>query len=183
MDDGDKIIVNVNGFFSERLAEAIKAYGGHPLVVNSEWGKAPRTDDFRKIIKANPDTKALAVVYNETSTGVTVRSLQEIGKLCQEEDILFIVDAISILGGDKLPVDDWSVDLCVTASQKCLMCPPGLSFVSVSQKAWEKISAKKQHRSFYLDLPMYKKYMGYKPDLRDTESAPTRYTIQWRLLD
>src|SRR5260370_22991198 len=92
--------------------------------------------------------------------GITVRSLQEIGKLCQEEDILFIVDAISILGGDKLPVDDWNVDMCVTASQKCLMCPPGLSFVSVSQKAWEKISAKKQHRSFYLDLPMYKKYMG-----------------------
>ena len=135
IDDGDKIIVNVNGFFSERLAEAVKAYGGQPLVVNSEWGRAPRTDDFRKIIKANPDTKALAVVYNETSTGVTVRSLQEIGKLCQEEDILFIVDAISILGGDKLPVDDWNVDMCVTASQKCLMCPPGLSFVSVSQKA------------------------------------------------
>src|SRR5256885_3909350 len=78
IEDGDKIIVNVNGFFSERLGEAIKAYGGHPLVVSSEWGKAPRTEDFRKIIKANPDAKALAVVYNETSTGVTVRSLQEI---------------------------------------------------------------------------------------------------------
>src|SRR2546421_6689017 len=50
--------------------------------------------------------------------------------------------------------------MCVTASQKCMMCPPGLSFISVSQKAWEKIIAKKQHRSFYLDLPMYKKYMG-----------------------
>src|SRR5947208_16921211 len=50
--------------------------------------------------------------------------------------------------------------MCVTASQKCMMCPPGLSFVSVSEKAWEKIIAKKQHRSFYLDLPMYKKYMG-----------------------
>src|SRR5881398_1912637 len=165
IEDGDKIIVNVNGFFSERLAEAIKAYGGQPLVVSSEWGKAPRTEDFRKIIKANPDAKALAVVYNETSTGVTVRSLQEIGKLCEEEDILLIVDAISILGGDKLPVDEWSVDMCVTASQKCLMCPPGLSFVSVSEKAWEKISSKKQHRSFYLDLPMYKKYMvdGFTP--------------------
>src|SRR2546429_8152120 len=159
-DDGDKIMVNVNGFFSERLGEAINAYGGHPLVVNSEWGNAPRTDDFRKIIKANPDTKALAVVYNETSTGVTVRSLQELGKLCADEDILLVVDAISILSGDKLPVDDWSVDMCVTASQKCLMCPPGLSFVTVSQKAWEKIESKKHHRSFYLDLPMYKKYMG-----------------------
>src|SRR5256712_12178785 len=74
-DDGDKIIVNVNGFFSERLAEAVKAYGGHPVVVGSEWGKAPRAEDLRKAIKANPDSKALAVVYNETSTGVTVRSL------------------------------------------------------------------------------------------------------------
>src|SRR5881296_1437939 len=165
IDDGDKIIVNVNGFFSERLAEAIKAYGGHPLVVNSEWGNAPRTDDFRKIIKANPDAKALAVVYNETSTGVTVRSLQEIGKLCEEEDILLIVDAISILGGDKLPVDDWNVDICVTASQKCLMTPPGLAFISVSDKAWTKIKSKKINRSYYLDLLMYQKYIqdGYTP--------------------
>src|SRR5438034_10920571 len=85
-------------------------------------------------IKANPDAKALAVVYYETSTGVTARSLEEIGKFCEEEDILLVVDAISILGGDKLPVDDWSVDMCVTASQKCLMCPPGLSFVTVSQR-------------------------------------------------
>jgi len=164
-DDGDKIIINVNGFFSERLAEAVKAYGGTPVTINSEWGKAPRTDDFRKTIKANPDSKALAVVYNETSTGVTVRSLQELGKLCADEDILLIVDAISILGGDKLPVDDWSVDMCVTASQKCLMCPPGLSFVTVSQKAWEKIDSKKHHRSFYLDLPMYRKFLesGYTP--------------------
>ncbi|HKI75793.1 MAG TPA: aminotransferase class V-fold PLP-dependent enzyme, partial [Candidatus Bathyarchaeia archaeon] len=93
IDDGDKIVVNVNGFFSERLGEAIKAYGGHPLLVSSEWGKAPRTEDFRKIIKANPDAKALAVVYNETSTGVTARSLEEIGKFCEEEDILLVVDA------------------------------------------------------------------------------------------
>jgi aspartate aminotransferase-like enzyme len=164
-DDGDKIIVNVNGFFSERLGEAIRAYGGMPVVLNSEWGKAPKTEDFRKLLKANPDTKAVAVVYNETSTGVTVRSLQEIGKLCAEEDVLLIVDAISILGGDKLPVDEWNVDMCVTASQKCLMCPPGLSFVSVSQKAWEKIGSKKTHRSFYLDLPMYRKFMedGFTP--------------------
>jgi aspartate aminotransferase-like enzyme len=165
VDDGDKVIVNVNGFFSERLGEAIKAYGGKPIILNSEWGKAPRTEDFRKLLKANPETKAVAVVYNETSTGVTVRSLQEIGRLCAEEDVLLIVDAISILGGDKLPVDEWNVDMCVTASQKCLMCPPGLSFVSVSQKAWEKIDSKRHHRSFYLDLPMYRKFMedGFTP--------------------
>jgi aspartate aminotransferase-like enzyme len=164
-DDGDKIVVNVTGFFSERLAEAVQRYGGNPITINSEWGKAPRTEDFRKALKANPDAEAVAVVYNETSTGVTVRSMQEIGKLCADQNVLLIVDAISILGGDKLPVDDWNVDMCVTASQKCLMCPPGLSFVSVSEKAWEKIESKKHQRSFYLDLPMYRKFMetGYTP--------------------
>src|SRR3989442_2299706 len=85
IDDGDKIIVNVNGFFSERLAEAIKAYGGHPLVGKSEWGKAPPTHDFRKIVKTNPDPKTPAGVYNENSNRVTRRSLPEIGKNCQEE--------------------------------------------------------------------------------------------------
>src|SRR5437899_2818846 len=159
-DDGDEIIVTVNGFFSERLSEAVKSYGGKPVIVGADWGKAPRIEQLERAMKEHPKANALAFVYNETSTGVTVRCLQQLGELCADNDILFIVDAISILGGDKLPVDDWSVDLCVTASQKCLMCPPGLSFVSVSEKAWEKIRAKKQHRSFYLDLPMYKKYMG-----------------------
>ena len=164
-DDGDKIIVNVNGFFSERLGEAVRSYGGTPVILASEWGKAPRLEDFKKVLKANPDAKALAVVYNETSTGTTVRSLEEVGKLCANEDILLIVDAISILGGDKLPVDDWNIDMCITASQKCLMCPPGLSFVTVSEKAWNKIDSKKRKRSYFLDLPMYKKFLedGYTP--------------------
>src|SRR5216683_3212970 len=165
IDDGDKIIVNVNGFFSERLSEAITAYGGQPITVESPWGKAPRIEDFRKALKAHPDAKALAVVYNETSTGVTVRCMEELGKMCMDNNLLLMVDAISILGGDNLPVDKWQVDVCVTASQKCLMCPPGLSFISVSDKAWSKIQSKKARRSYYFDLPMWKKYGedGYTP--------------------
>src|SRR5207249_2163141 len=114
---------------------------------------------FEKIAKANPDAKALAVVYNETSTGVTVRALERLGEMSADHDMLLIVDAISILGGDKLPVDDWNVDICVTASQKCLMTPPGLAFISVSDKAWTKIKSKKVNRSYYLDLLMYQKYI------------------------
>src|SRR5213593_2604877 len=158
-DDGDEIIVTVNGFFSERLSEAIKSYGGKPVVVGADWGKAPRIEQLERAIKEHPKAKALAFVYNETSTGVTVRCLQQLGELCANHDILLMVDAISILGGDNLPVDDWNVDLCVTASQKCLMCPPGLSFVSVSEKAWEKIQTRKAKRSYYFDLLMYKKYL------------------------
>ena len=162
---GDKIIVNVNGFFSERLGEAITAYGGKPVLVNSPWGKAPTVEDFRKEIQANPDAKAVAVVYNETSTGATARSLENLGKICRDNNMLLIVDAISILGGDNLPVDKWGVDVCVTASQKCLMCPPGLSFISVSSKAWEKINSNKTRHSYYFDMPMWKKFAedGYTP--------------------
>src|SRR5437879_12953850 len=91
-DDGDKIIVNVNGFFSERLGEAIKAYGGKPVVWGSEWGKAPRVEDFEKIVKANPDAKALAVVYNETSAVVTVRALELIGEMWGDGYMVMTVD-------------------------------------------------------------------------------------------
>ncbi len=164
-DNGDKIIVNVNGFFSERLSEAISAYGGQPIIVSSPWGKAPNIEDFRNALKAHPEAKALTVVYNETSTGVTARCLRELGELCRENSTLLIVDAISILGGDELPVDKWQVDICVTASQKCLMCPPGLSFISVSEQAWSKIRSKKARHSYYFDLPMWKKFAedGYTP--------------------
>src|SRR2546421_2109973 len=163
--DGDEIIVTVNGFFSERLSEAVKSYGGKPVIVGADWGKAPRIEQLERAMKEHPKAKALAFVYNETSTGVTVRCLQQLGELCANHDILLMVDAISILGGDNLPVDDWNVDICVTASQKCLMTPPGLAFVSVSDKAWTKIKSKKIDRSYYLDLVMYKKYIedGYTP--------------------
>jgi len=176
IDDGDKVVVTVNGFFSERLSDAIKAYGGKPVPINSKWGTSAKIEDFQKVLKANPDTKLLAVVYNETSTGAKIRCMEELSKLCAEEDVLLMVDAISILGGDELPVDKWNVDLCVTASQKCLMCPPGLSFVSVSEKAWSRIRAKRNHRSYYFDLPMWKKYQeeGYTPF---TPSVPLFYAL------
>ncbi|NIR86889.1 aminotransferase class V-fold PLP-dependent enzyme, partial [Candidatus Bathyarchaeota archaeon] len=68
---------------------------------------------------------------NETSTGVTVRDLPKIGRIARENNLLLVVDAISVLGGDRLPVDEWGVDVCVAGSQKCLACPPGLAMVSV----------------------------------------------------
>jgi aspartate aminotransferase-like enzyme len=176
VDPGDKVAVTVNGFFSERLFEAIAAYGGKPIAIKSEWGRAARMGDIERTLKANPDTKILAVVYNETSTGATIRCMEELSEVCSDKGILLMVDAISILGGDELPVDRWNVDLCVTASQKCLMCPPGLSFVSVSSKAWSKIRARKQSRSYYFDLPMWKKYQeeGYTPF---TPSVPLFYAL------
>jgi len=100
--------------------------------------------------------KALAVVYNETSTGTTTRNLIDIGRICHDHGALFVVDAISILGGDELPVDEWGVDICIAGSQKCLMTPPGLVLLSVSERAWKVVE--KARRSYYFDLPAYKEY-------------------------
>ena len=158
---GDKVIVPVFGVFSERLAEKVKRRGGIPVQLSLPWGTAPRASEIKEIVEREPDAKAIFLVYNETSTGVTVRELPEIGRIAKENNLLLIVDAISILGGDKLPVDEWNIDFCITGSQKCIACPPGLAMVSVSQKAWEKIE-KTENKPMYFDLLRMKEYAAKK---------------------
>ncbi len=158
---GDKVIVPVFGVFSERLAEKVKRRGGIPVELSLPWGTAPRASEIKEIVEREPDAKAIFLVYNETSTGVTVRELPEIGRIAKENNLLLIVDAISILGGDKLPVDEWNIDFCITGSQKCIACPPGLAMISVSQKAWEKIE-KTENKPMYFDLLRMKEYAAKK---------------------
>jgi aspartate aminotransferase-like enzyme len=147
---GDKIIIPVFGLFSERMKETIARRGGVPVELSLRWGAAPTADQVGELVEKEGDLKAIVVVYNETSTGATARELPEIGDIARENNLLFIVDAVSILGGDKLPVDEWGVDMCVSASQKCVACPPGLALLSVSEKAWEVIG--ETERPFYLDM-------------------------------
>jgi aspartate aminotransferase-like enzyme len=152
----NKILVPNCGFFGGRLKDNIVAMGGNPVEIPVEWGKAVTMDMIEDAVKREKDVKAIALVYNETSTGTKINSLREIGEFCDEHDLLFVVDAISVLGGDDLPVDDWHVDICIAGSQKCLMCPPGLALLSVSEKAWSVID--KSINTFYFNLKAYRKY-------------------------
>ncbi|MEM2111198.1 MAG: alanine--glyoxylate aminotransferase family protein [Candidatus Bathyarchaeia archaeon] len=158
---GDRVIVPVFGLFSERLKESIIRRGGKPVELQLKWGTAPTKDQIKQLLESQKDMKALAIVYNETSTGVTVRDLPEIAELANENDLLLIVDAVSILGGDELPVDKWRVDICIAASQKCIACPPGLSLISVSEKAWKTIEQTSQ-RPFYFDLVQMRSFNAKK---------------------
>lgn len=155
---GDKVIIPSFGFFCERLEETITAYGGKPITVPAEWGKCTPMDPIEEAIDKNLDAKAIVIVYNETSTGVTFRDLPKLGKIAEENDLLLIVDAISILGGDELPTDKWGVDICITGTQKCLACPPGLALISVSEKAWRVIEETKNKHTYYFDLAKYREY-------------------------
>jgi len=152
-----KIIVPVNGEFSRRFLEAVNLLGGRGIEIPVEIGDAVTVSQVEDMLKKQSPVTAVAIIYNETSTGVTTPNLKQIGELCRKYETLFLVDAISIQGGVELPVDDWGIDICVTGSQKCLMTPPGLALISVSTKAWEVIH--RTPRSYYFDLQLCKEFM------------------------
>jgi len=172
---GDKIIIPVFGYFSERVKEKILRHRGKPIEIPINWGKAPTAEQIEQTIKKEKNIKAVAVVHNETSTGVTMRDLAQIGEITKEHDIIFFVDAVSILAGDQLPVDKWNIDLCAAGSQKCLACPPGLGVISVSEKTWETIK-KTTHRPYYFDLISTRDYASKKAT-PSTPSLPLYYAL------
>lgn len=153
LNPGDKVIVPVSGYFSERLKEKVERHGGKVVEVPVEWGQAPTAEQIEATIKKEGKIKLIAVVHNETSTGVTVRDLPKMAEIARENDALLMADSISILGGDYLPVDRWDIDLCVTGSQKCLAGPPGLGLISVGKRSWEAIEKKSEKPPYYFDLP------------------------------
>ncbi|MDW8049221.1 MAG: alanine--glyoxylate aminotransferase family protein [Nitrososphaerota archaeon] len=171
---GDRVLVPVFGLFSERLREAVVRRGGKPVDLPVRWGSAPSAERIREIVEGEKDLKAVAIVYNETSTGVKVKDLPKIGEICKEKGILLIVDAVSVLGGDELPVDKWNIDICVAASQKCIACPPGLAPISVSEKAWSIIE--RVERPFYFDLVEMRKFSERK-ETPFTPALPLFYAL------
>jgi len=126
----DKIVTISNGKFGERFTEIGERYG-QAIPVRFEWGTP---FDLEKVEAAlEQGAKAVAMVHNETSVGLT-NPAKEVGKLAQKHDAIFIVDGISSIGGNEFLTDDWNIDIAITGSQKALAVPPGLAIVSVSQK-------------------------------------------------
>ena len=152
---GDRVIAATAGAFGDRFVAMAEAYGADVKRMDFEWGGPLNPDDIRKALQDEPDIKAVLVTHNETSTGVT-HPVEEIAKIVKGEfDKLLLIDAVSSLGCIPIPVDAWNCDMVGTASQKGFMIPPGLSFISVSERAWEAQQTAKMPR-FYFDLTMAK---------------------------
>ena len=130
----DKVITVNGGKFGERWTEIAKAHGLEAIELKIEWGKGPSPDEIARLIDANPTVKGVLATLCETSTA-TVYDIEGIGTVAKAKNVLFVVDAISGLGQDKLLTDDWGVDVVVSGSQKGFMLPPGLAFISLSKKA------------------------------------------------
>lgn len=163
---GDTAITVQAGKFGERWTEICSSYGIVTEIIDVEWGKALEPKEIEKKLKANPKIKAVFTTLCETSTGVT-HDIEAIGKIVRNSDAVLVVDAISGLGAIDLKTDAWSVDVVVSGSQKGLMLPPGLAFISVSAKAWDKINVSKCSR-YYFDLKEAKKAQ----DKTDTPFTP-----------
>ena len=172
---GDKVIIPVFGVFGQRMRDKIVGCGGKAVELPLEWGEAPTAEQIAQIVDKEKGAKAIALVYNETSTGVTVRDLPKIGKIARENNLLLVVDAISVLGGDNLPIDKWNVDICVAGSQKCLACPPGLAMVAVNDRAWEVIE-KTVARPYYFDLVKMRDFIA-KIETPFTPAVPLFYAL------
>ncbi|HEX6294796.1 MAG TPA: alanine--glyoxylate aminotransferase family protein [Nitrososphaeraceae archaeon] len=173
---GDKVIIPVNGEFSTRLADLIDSWGGTAIRITAPFGENPPIEKIEEAFEANKDVKALYAVYNETSTGTTIRYMDKLGNLCGKYGSFYIADAVSILGGDELPVDKWNIDICITASQKALAAPPGVSPISINERT-KKYMQSNVSPILYLNLNRYFKYYLEHTETPFTPALPLYYAF------
>ncbi|MAR54775.1 MAG: alanine--glyoxylate aminotransferase [Acidimicrobiaceae bacterium] len=148
---GDQVVVGVNGVFGNRMCDVASRAGAVVTKVEEDWGRAI---DPERLLAAHPNPKMIAVVHAETSTGVR-NDIHDLG--AGKGDALLLVDCVTSLGGIPVLIDEWAVDIAYSGTQKCLGVPPGLSPVTVSDRAMERLVETPQ--SWYLDLNMIKDYV------------------------
>ena len=172
VEPGDKVIVCVNGVFGGRMKENVERLGGTPVVVEDVWSDPVDANKVSDAFKKNPDAKMLAFVQAETSTGA-LSDAKTLTDIAHQYNALAIVDAVTALGGVPLRVDDWGIDAIYSGTQKCLSAPPGLSPVSLSARAVDKIKARKTKvASWFLDLTLVMGYWGSSAKRTYHHTAP-----------
>jgi len=156
---GEKVLVPINGWFAERLFRIAQAYELDARCLEFDILEPLAVEPVEEFLRKEKDTQAILMVHHETHTGI-VNPVKEIGQLAKEYNVPLIVDAVSSLGGIDLKVDEWGVDLCVTASQKGLEAPPGLALISISERAWRIMDAKgPTGHGFYLDPRVWREFL------------------------
>ncbi len=173
-------IAIANGKFGERFGEIAVRYKADAVTpvnvnVNFEWGHSIELEAVKEALENCSNPKIVTMVHNETSTGI-LNPAKEVGKLARKHDAVFVLDCITSIGGDKVPVDELGADIAIVGSQKCLGAPPGLSALSVSEHAREMIR-ENEKRPYYMDLIAYKKSLE-KKQTPYTPALPLFFALQ-----
>ncbi|MEM9623246.1 MAG: alanine--glyoxylate aminotransferase family protein [Pseudomonadota bacterium] len=158
VEPGDKVIVCINGVFGMRMAENVRRMGGELVTVEDEWGTQVDPQKLAEALASHPDSKIVAFVHAETSTGVC----SDVAALCalaRDAGCLTIVDSVTALGGVELRVDAWQADVVYSGTQKCLSCPPGISLITFSEAAAARVKSRNVPvQSWFLDLSLLMAY-------------------------
>jgi alanine-glyoxylate transaminase/serine-glyoxylate transaminase/serine-pyruvate transaminase len=170
IDEGDEVVVAVNGAFGERIADAAGRLGARVHRVEAEWGRMVEAERLEAALKTARQPKLLAVVHAETSTGV-YQPVERLGELAHRYGALMVMDAVTSLGCVPVEIDRWQIDACYSCTQKGIGAPPGLAPITFSERAMQAIRARKQKcRSWYFDVAMIERYWG--PDRLYHHTAP-----------
>ena len=177
VEPGDEVVVGINGFFGQRLAEIVERHGGTALRVEVDFGQVVGTDQIATALDAHPNAKMVAVVHGETSSGVG-QPLEDIGKLVRERGKIFLVDTVCSLGGANITVDDYLIDICYSAGQKCVGGPAGIACITLNDRAMSVIDSRSRPvDTWYLDLTLIRKYWLSDRVYHHTAPGPLIYAL------
>lgn len=169
---GDTVIVCQNGVFGGRMRENVERCGGKAIMVEDSWGEPVSPDKVGAAFAANPEADLLAFVHAETSTGAA----SDAAMLCAiaaENGALSIVDTVTSLGGIPVNVDEWGADAVYSGTQKCLSCIPGISPVTFSPRAVQRIQERSSPvQSWFLDMQLIMGYWGSNTKRAYHHTAP-----------
>ncbi len=182
LEPGDTMIVCRNGYFGDRLANIAERCGADTHVIDTPWGKPVPPEDLEEELKRHAKVKAVGIVHGETSTGV-LTPLSELSDLAHQYDALAIVDAVTSLGGHDVRMDDWGIDVCYSATQKCLGAPPGLAPISFGPRAMEAIKSRSTKvQSFYFSLEELETYWSQSRSYHHTAPISMIYGLKEALV-
>ena len=160
LEPGNKVLIGICGVFGERMKDVAERCGAEVIAVRADWGQPIDPEQVEAVLRSTNGITAVALVHAETSTGVR-QPLEEISRLAHEYGALFIVDAVTSLGGIPVEIDRLQIDACYSGTQKCLGAPPGLAPLTLNDTALERVRSRKTKvQSWYLDLNMIANYWG-----------------------
>ena len=160
IEPGDEVLVCVAGYFSGRMRQMAERMGAKVTHIDREWGTVFTPEEVEAALAGMSAPKVLAIVHAETSTGA-LQPLQEIVQLAHRHGALVVVDAVTSLGGCPLLIDEWDIDVCFSGTQKCIGAPPGLSPITFSERAMDRVRNRKVPvQSWYFDMSLVETYWG-----------------------
>jgi alanine-glyoxylate transaminase/serine-glyoxylate transaminase/serine-pyruvate transaminase len=176
IEPGDPVLICINGYFGHRLQDMAGRYGAQVRTIEKPWGEVFEAAEVKEALEQTP-AKVVAIVHAETSTGA-LQPLAEVANVVHDAGALFLVDAVTSLGGIPVEVDRTGIDICYSGSQKCLSCPPGLGPITFGPRAVKVLQSRRQQvANWYLDLTMIQKYWGKERTYHHTAPISSNFAL------